>query len=99
MEIRLEDNLDIEVEQFSDYDDVEMYLKSNMTIKFIVVTCEESAKDLMDQIHSLPNVSHVFVYSPSDLNTNYPKIRNSCTPPLSALLKQIEKAINFNRYE
>ena len=99
MEISLEENLDIEIEQFSDCEDVEMYLKSNMTIKFIVVTCEESAKDLMEQIHSFPNVSHVFVYSPSDLNSKYPKIRNTCTPPLSALLNQIEKAINFNRYE
>ncbi len=86
MEISLEDNLDIEVEHFSDCLELKSYLEGDMTIKYIIVTCEESAKDLMQHIHSLPNVNHVFVHSKSNLNNNYPKIRNTCTPPLSALL-------------
>ena len=43
MEISLEDNLDIEVEHFSDCLELKSYLEGDMTIKYIIVTCEESA--------------------------------------------------------
>lgn len=78
--------MDVQVEHFSDSLELKEYLEENVTIKFIVVTSDESAQDLMKYIHSLQNVTHVFVHSTSDLNNTYPKIRNTCTPPLSALL-------------
>ena len=42
-EISLEDNLDVQVENFSDSLELKGYLEENMTIKFIVVTSDESA--------------------------------------------------------
>ena len=92
-----EDNFGIEVVHFSDYHKLQSYLEGNKTINFIVVTSEENAKGLMDHINSMLNVTDVFVYSQSDLNSKYPKIRNTCTPSLSALQNQINKAISLNR--
>ena len=58
-----EDDNDVEVECFSDYQKLKDYLETNTIINFIVCASEENAKRLLDHIHSIQNVIDVFVYS------------------------------------
>ncbi len=91
---------DIEINRFSKITEIESHLKSNPQTYFIVITSGSGGKDLMQRIHSLQNVTQVFIFCLNrshheEWAEKYSKIKNICTS-YSEIRGAIKKAVELN---